>query len=88
MYILRRNNMPFKNPEDKKKWQNDYYHKNNLKQVQTDRARLNYWRKKYCKIAKINYKDFKKVGGFDTFSEAELRDLCEKLNPISKAFSK
>lgn len=60
--------MPFKNPEQKKKWQKDYYHKKGLKQTQTDRARLNYWRKKFMKKFNCSLQDCEK------FTEGELRE--------------
>lgn len=68
--------MPFKNPENKKNWQKDYYHKNGLKEVQTDRARLNYWRKRYCKLTLTKIEDFKKCAERMSLDEEQLRYLC------------
>jgi hypothetical protein len=63
--------MPFKNPEDKTTWQRNYYHTHNLKKVQTDRRRLNYWRKKFIKTFNCLLSECKK------FTEQELKDQIE-----------
>lgn len=75
--------MPFKNPEDKTNWQKKYYHDKDLKKVQTDRARLNYWRKKYCKIALITIEEFKKSNRMD-WSIERIKDNCDALKEMLK----
>jgi hypothetical protein len=43
-----------KNKSDNTTYQNKYYHSHpELKKIQTDRARLNYWKKKYCNYTGI-----------------------------------
>jgi hypothetical protein len=39
--------MPRKSVTAQNKYQKKYYHEKGLKDIQTKRARLNYWRKKY-----------------------------------------
>ena len=52
--------MPFKDKEVKNNYHKKYYHDKDLKKIQSDRTRLNYWRKVYCKLACITIEEFKK----------------------------
>lgn len=44
--------MTRKTKKQSNKYQKKYYHEKGLREIQTNRARLNYWRKKY--MAKFN----------------------------------
>jgi hypothetical protein len=57
-----------KNKDDNNTYQKNYYHTKNLKKVQSDRARLNYWRKKYMVKFNCYLNDCKNL------TEYQLRD--------------
>jgi len=63
--------MPYKKQEDINKYHKQYYHNHNLRQKQTDRKRLRYWRKKYVKTFACLESECKQ------FTEMELREQIE-----------
>lgn len=59
--------MPYKDKEKHKAYYKKYYHTHNLKEKQSARARLNYWRKKYMEKFNVTLEECK------NFTESELR---------------
>lgn len=68
-----------KNKEDNNNYHKKYYHDKGLKKVQSDRARLNYWRKKLIKLLHISPNCEITNSAINKLSESRLRKECKKI---------
>ena len=67
--------MTRKNKTDDNNYHKNYYHHKGLRKIQTSRARLNYWRRKYASLIGSNKSEIDK-----SLSELDLKDFCETIN--------
>lgn len=75
--------MSRKNKEDNNAYQKKYYKSHpELKTIQANRQRLNYWRKKLIKLLKISMNCSITIEAINDLSEIELKHECEKINSI------